>query len=145
MTISFDYWAGGGRSEDGQGADGIVLNLSEKTGLGGQGEEMGFAGYYGVELDSYPFNSGDPDERHIAIVKDDIHNHLKHVYDDRTDDSKWHTMKILYKSGTLTVYVDGTNVLSLSGVTLKSKTYLGLSAATGGSRNEQKIRNFKIR
>ena len=145
MTISFDYWAGGGRSEDGQGADGIVLNLSEKTGLGGQGEEMGFAGYYGVELDSYPFNSGDPDERHIAIVKDDIHNHLKYVFDDRTDDSKWHTMKIIYKSGTLTVYVDGKNVLSLSGVTLKAKTYLGLSAATGGSRNEQKIRNFKIR
>ena len=44
-----------------------------------------------------------------------------------------------------TVYVDGKNVLSLSGVTLKAKNYLGLSAATGGSRNEQKIRNFKIR
>jgi len=143
LTIMFEYWAGGGRNNYYGGADGIVLNLAEKTGIGADGGGLGFSGYYGVEFDSYPKNSGDPGKKHIAIVSQSISRHLAYVADDRVDDSEWHKVKIVYKNDTLTVYLDSEKVLSQSDITLKDEVYLGLSASTGSGYNKHMFRNFK--
>ena len=98
----------------------------------------------GVELDSYCNTGYDPNGKHIAIVKDSIRNHLCHTMDDRTDDSSWHTIKAVYKKGTLKVYLDGKQILTQAGIELADQVYLGISAATGGGRNEQKFRKFIV-
>ena len=70
FVAEFKYWAGGGRGDRLGGADGIVLTLSEKPGLGGEGEYLGFVGNnaFGVELDSYAGNRNDPAGKHVAII-----------------------------------------------------------------------------
>ena len=146
LSISFRYWAGGGRDYNSyNGADGIVLNFSNETGIGDEGGDLGFKGGYGVELDSY-YNSekNDPNGKHIAIIKDTIRNHLTFVMDDRVDDSEWHTVRVLYRNQSLSVYLDGKRLLVQSGVKLESDIYLGISGATGNGVNEHKIRDFKV-
>lgn len=122
----------------------MVLNISEQKGLGSQGEYMGFAGGYGVELDSYPHNSGDPDGKHIAVIQKYVSNHLVSKVDDRVDDSNWHQIKVVYSKNTLKVYMDSELVLTQKNVTLSDTIYLGVSAATGSGKNAHYIRNFKI-
>ena len=145
FTASFQYWAGGGRDQSFGGADGIVLNIARQTGIGASGQDLGFAGDYGIELDSY-YNSGlDPiDAKHIAIIHNNIYTNLCYRADDRVDDSKWHTVKVVYKNQTLKMYLDGKLMLTGKGVLLESQVYLGISAATGGGINAHYIRKFKI-
>lgn len=145
LTVTFEYWAGGGRNNSYGGADGIVLNFADKTGTGANGGNIGFAGHYGIELDSYAKNSGDPSGKHIAIVKERISNHLVYALDDRVDDSEWHSVKAVYKKGTLKVYLDGKQVLTCDNIALSNSIYLGVTAATGGGYNKQVIRNFKYK
>lgn len=42
FTTQVDFWAGGGRDDSYGGADGIVVTFAEYTGLGGDGEYLGF-------------------------------------------------------------------------------------------------------
>ncbi len=145
MTVTFRYWAGGGREQSYGGADGIVLNLAERTGIGAEGGNLGFEGYYGVELDSYPRNAGDPAGKHVAVIQTYVSNHLSYKLDDRVDDSRWHTVKVTYSDRTLCVYLDGGLVLKQDEVDLKKNTYIGLTGATGDGINEHKVKEFKIR
>lgn len=96
-------------------------------------------------MDSY-YNSGlDPiDAKHIAIIHNNIYTNLCYRADDRVDDSKWHTVKVVYKNQTLKMYLDGKLMLTGKGVLLESQVYLGISAATGGGINAHYIRKFKI-
>lgn len=144
FVTGFSYWAGGGRDDSYGGADGIILTFSEQQGLGADGEYLGFVenNSYGVELDSYPYNSGDPSEKHIGIVHHSTHEHLATVSDDRVDDSSWHNIMISYYSGVLNVYLDGDAVLSSDNVHLPDSVYLGISASTGGGLNRHLIKDF---
>lgn len=144
FEAAFSYYAGEGRDDSFGGADGIVLNFSSKTGIGDQGGAMGFAGEYGVELDSYPYNSGDPSEKHIAIIHERASNHIVSRQDDRVDDSVWHHVVVKYKNGTMQVYLDGSAVLERSGIELENEVYVGLTAATGSGKNKHYIKNFNI-
>ena len=101
FSITVSYWIGGGRELPYEGADGMILGFTEKTGIGSNGEYQGFVSgekSYGVELDSYPYNRGDPDGKHIAIIKNNVRNHLKYVLDDRVDDSAWHKLSVSYQA-----------------------------------------------
>ena len=143
FTTQVDFWAGGGRDDFHGGADGIVVTFAANTGLGEQGEYLGFVpGSYGVELDSYFENPGDPWGKHIAIIHEEVSNHVTYTMDGRVDDSQWHTLKITYTPGTLAVYLDNTLVLSQDAIELPGKVYLGISAATGDGRNQHLIRDF---
>ena len=143
FTTRFDYWAGGGRDDSYGGADGIVLTFAESTGLGSEGEYMGFVpGSYGVELDSYYQNPGDPNGKHIAIIHNEVSNHLTYTLDDRVDDSQWHTLEVEYKSNKLTVFLDDVQVLVQENVELPEQVYLGISAATGSGINQHLIKEF---
>lgn len=146
FSTSFTYWAGEGRSQSYGGADGIVLNIAHATGLGSNGEGLGFVGTgaYGIELDSYPKNSKDPDGKHIAIIKDSVKNHLAYVLDDRVDDSAWHTIKVTYDSKVIEVYLDGSKVLACDNISLNDEVYFGISASTGSGYNKHLIKNFSV-
>lgn len=145
LQITFQYWAGGGRSQSYGGADGIVLCFSQSTGIGAQGGDIGFKGQYGVEFDSfYNSENKDPQGKHIAILGNSIKNHLTYVMDQRVDDSSWHSVKVLYKSETLSVYLDGKKILTQKSVTMGDNIYLGISGATGSGINEHRFREFKV-
>ena len=145
LQISFQYWAGGGRDQSYGGADGIVLGFSDSTGIGAEGGDIGYKGQYGVEFDSY-YNPGnnDPNGKHIAILGNAINNHLTYVMDERVDDSSWHSVRILYRNGTLAVYLDGARILTQKNVKMNDDIYLGISGATGSGINEHKFRKFKV-
>ena len=149
FSITVSYWIGGGRELPYEGADGMILGFTEKKGIGSNGEYQGFVSgekSYGVELDSYPYNRGDPDGKHIAIIKNNVRNHLKYVLDDRVDDSAWHKLSVSYKAKekTLTVYLDEKEVLASDGIDLSQKCYLGISAATASGCNQHLIKNISI-
>ncbi len=149
FSITVSYWIGGERELPYEGADGMILGFTEKKGIGSNGEYQGFVSgekSYGVELDSYPYNRGDPDGKHIAIIKNNVRNHLKYVLDDRVDDSAWHKLSVSYKAKekTLTVYLDEKEVLASDGIELSQKCYLGISAATASGCNQHLIKNISI-
>lgn len=149
FSITVSSWIGGGRELPYEGADGMILGFTEKKGIGSNGEYQGFVSgekSYGVELDSYPYNRGDPDGKHIAIIKNNVRNHLKYVLDDRVDDSAWHKLSVSYKAKekTLTVYLDEKEVLASDGIELSQKCYLGISAATASGCNQHLIKNISI-
>lgn len=149
FSITVSYWIGGGRELPYEGADGMILGFTEKKGIGSNGEYQGFVSgekSYGVELDSYPYNRGDPDGKHIAIIKNNVRNHLKYVLDDRVDDSAWHKLSVSYKAKekTLTVYLDEKEVLASDGIEFSQKCYLGISAATASGCNQHLIKNISI-
>lgn len=149
FSITVSYWIGGGRELPYEGADGMILGFTEKKGIGSNGEYQGFVSgekSYGVELDSYPYNRGDPDGKHIAIIKNNVRNHLKYVLDDRVDDSAWHKLSVSYKAKekTLTVYLDEKEVLASDGIELSQKCYSGISAATASGCNQHLIKNISI-
>ena len=149
FSITVSYWIGGGRELPYEGADGMILGFTEKKGIGSNGEYQGFVSgekSYGVELDSYPYNRGDPDGKHIAIIKNNVRNHLKYVLDDRVDDGAWHKLSVSYKAKekTLTVYLDEKEVLASDGIELSQKCYLGISAATASGCNQHLIKNISI-
>lgn len=149
FSITVSYWIGGGRELPYEGADGMILGFTEKKGIGSNGEYQGFVSgekSYGVELDSYPYNRGDPYGKHIAIIKNNVRNHLKYVLDDRVDDSAWHKLSVSYKAKekTLTVYLDEKEVLASDGIELSQKCYLGISAATASGCNQHLIKNISI-
>lgn len=149
FSITVSYWIGGGRELPYEGADGMILGFTEKKGIGSNGEYQGFVSgekSYGVELDSYPYNRGDPDGKHIAIIKNNVRNHLKYVLDNRVDDSAWHKLSVSYKAKekTLTVYLDEKEVLASDGIELSQKCYLGISAATASGCNQHLIKNISI-
>ena len=143
FTVNFEYYAGGGRDNTYGGADGIVLNLSSKTGIGAQGKDMGFVGGYGIELDSYK-NPGDPDGKHIALIHGEASNHIVSVIDNRVDDSAWHGITVNYKDNKVEVFIDDQKILQRSNINMEKNVYVGLSAATGDGYNVHYVRNFDI-
>lgn len=148
IQIEFSFFAAGGRSSTNYGADGMVLQFSNTTySLGGTGGTLGFgnASILGVEFDSHP-NTGEPSStRHVAVVKNHVNNHLKTVAEDRVDDGQWHVAKITLTGETISIAIDGGEILSYSGIDcLESEVYVGVSASTGGGYNRHLIKDFKI-
>lgn len=146
FSVDFKYKAGGGRSAPFGGADGIVLDFASQIGLGDQGEYLGFVDGYGVELDSYDGNSGDPKGKHFAIIKDKVRDHVEYVQDDRVDDGSWHLMSVTYDSHAkkLIVSVDNKSILSASNIVMRDTVFMGLTAATGDGKNYHYVDDFFI-
>lgn len=146
FRTSVKFWAGGGRGDSYGGADGFALTFSETNGLGADGGYLGFVGNgaYGVELDSWKGNSGDPSGKHVAIIHNSSTNHLAYALDDRVDDSEWHELGVSYEGTVLRVYLDGELLLSNDTVQLPEYVYLGISAATGAGLNRHMIDEFKF-
>lgn len=126
------------------GADGIVINFASDIAVGSTGTEMGFCGYVGVELDSYPFGQGDPEEQHVALIDGSTTNHVAYALCGAVNDENWHHVSIHYENGVFTVYYDGKFAFE-GQCNLDEKVYIGVTAATGSACNRHMIRKLVIK
>jgi hypothetical protein len=136
FSIRFRYRAGGGT-----GADGFAFMFYKTKDYtpGGGGSfafapNLGSASGYGVEFDNYQ-NGLDPSANHIALIKDNVENHLAYVNDSRTEDNQWHQVKVTVGSNYVTVEVDGDHLITWVGEIDRTFGGIGFCAATGGLNN----------
>jgi hypothetical protein len=150
FTIEFKYKVGGGT-----GADGLTLMFyKDKDYEPGNGGRLGFnsvsdegASGYGIEFDNYENPDScctDPNERHIALIRDSAANHLRWVEDPRTEDNLWHQVMVEVSAQSIEVYVDGNQVITFEGNIDRSYGGLGFSAATGSLDNWHLIDDVRI-
>jgi uncharacterized protein YraI len=148
FTVEFRYKAGGGT-----GADGLTLMFyKDKNYEPGRGGRLGFisessevAPGYGIEFDNYENSEySDPNEKHIALIKDRVSNHLRSVGDQRTEDNQWHQVKVEVNARSIVVYVDGDQVINFEGDIDRNYGGLGFSAATWSYNNWHLIDDVRI-
>jgi hypothetical protein len=148
FTIEFRYKAG-----EGTGADGLTLMFyKDKNYEPGKGGWLGFspetgevAPGYGIEFDNYENSDfSDPTERHIALIKDSVVNHLRSAVDQRTEDNQWHQVKVEVNTRSIVVYVDGDQVINFDGDIDTNYGGLGFSAATWSCNNWHLIDDVRI-
>jgi iron transport multicopper oxidase len=147
MTVEFDASIGGGT-----GADGLALVLGDATrgslptSLGTNGGGLGFSGIAGiaVALDTYK-NSVNPSNNFVGVTDGPVSS-------SNTGELHWiatanltsslrnttHHVKVTTAGGTLTMWIDGTQVLSHA-VSLSESAYLGFSGGTGGQTDRHAI------
>ncbi len=158
FTAEFRYRVGGGN-----GADGFVFMFYKDTnyepGIGGY---LGFlcrpvekpcprneAPGYGFEVDNYlnskeAYNMGDPSPNHIALVKDHINTHLVYVNDSRTEDDKWHQVRLLVQENEIVAFVDEGETLRWAGQVNRSFGGVGFGSGIWGLNHRHIIDDFRI-
>ncbi len=152
FTVKFRYKAGGGT-----GADGIVFifykdtNYTPTTGYGlgftdahSPGSDTGDpVPGYGIEFDNW-YNGFDPSGNHIALIKDDVRNHIIWVDDARTEDNKWHNVTVEVNVSSVKVILDGRTLFTWSGTLNRTFGGIGFSASTGIANNWHIIDDVEI-
>ena len=146
------------------GADGMTFTLQPlATNIGNPGQGLGVGGVKPsviIEYDTFENTPYDPKFDHIAIEKNGDVNHntsnnlVAPVQASSTsvdiEDGLWHNTRIKWnaKTQTLEVYFDCVFRTSYTGDIINTVfggnpyVYYGFTAATGGSHNEQNIRDF---
>lgn len=146
FTANFRYKVGGG---DRRG-DGFTMFFYKQKystvglggGLGFNNETQFFPGY-GIEFDAWQNipqdfklgpqpNLGDPSPDHIALIENDVGNHLAYVNDERVADNNWHQVCVVVGESSVSVYVDQGLVLQWNGVLNRTYDELGFSGTTAG-------------
>lgn len=145
FDIEFNYWAGGWG-----GGDGFVLMFYKDSDyVPAGGPCLGFGADpacsspgYGIEFDGVW--DDDPSDDHIALIKDTVSNHLAWVADSRVADSQWHQARVSVTADSVSVWVDGDQVLTWLGSLDKSYNRLGFSAASGWWADMHLIDDVKL-
>ena len=152
MTVEFDASIGGG-----SGADGLAMVLGDatrgalQTSLGAAGGGLGFSGTPGlaVALDEYK-NSVNPSANFVGVSDGpaaastpDLLHWLATANLAAALQNATHHVKVVTTSGTLTISIDGTQVLSQA-VTMPTSAYLGFGAGTGGATNRHAIAHLTV-
>ncbi len=151
LTINFDASISGGT-----GADGMTLIFADvskgakPTSLGATGGGLGFSGIPGiaVALDTYK-NSVNPSANFAGITDGptssgaDLLHWLATANLSAPLQNQTHHITVTTSNGTLSVAVDGTQVLSQA-VTLPASAYLGFGAGTGGLTNRHAVANLTV-
>ncbi len=152
----FDVYLG---CNDG-GADGLAFVLQPvSTTIGSAGGGLGYAGIapsIAVEIDTYQ-NSGDPSYDHIAIMRNGDVNHgsgnnlagpvQASASSGNVEDCANHVLHVTWDPVTMTLqaFIDGNLRLTYTGDIISNpfggnpNVYWGLTAATGGARNEHRF------
>ena len=112
------------------------------------GSDLDFGGDgYAIEFDTYPHeDSGDPPQPHIALIKGNSKNHLTSVEDLNLRDDKWHSVRIAFTSGRITVSIDDKEIISDYSIAVYTPFtgYFGFTAATGNGFERHLVRNIQI-
>ncbi len=150
MTVEFDAFIGGG-----SGADGLALVLADPSrgatpkSVGYRGGGLGFSGIPGiaVALDTYK-NSVNPSANFVGITDgptstQDLMHWIATANISASLRNATDLVKVVTASGTMTVSIDGTQVLSQA-VTLPSSAYLGFSGGTGGSTDRHAVSHLVV-
>jgi hypothetical protein len=161
FTIEFKYRAG--ESSGRRSADGLVFMFYKKKDYEPlDGGSLGFmttpqpmtaVSGYGIEFDNYDneLDFTEPSGNHIALIEDSVSNHLVYRDDMRTEDNRWHDVRVTVGSSTVEVYVD--NEMLFTWVKerglrkgLIERTYggMGFGAGTGAGTNWHLIDDVKI-
>jgi hypothetical protein len=150
LSATFTTTIGGGNG----GADGMAFVLADATtaptALGALGGGLGFAGISGtaVALDTY-LNANNPSNNFVGVTNGPTTPTVP-------DELNWlatsttvpplratHTVHVTLVSGTLTVSVDGTQVIDTP-VTVGPQVLLGFSAGTGELTDVHSVSNVSI-
>jgi hypothetical protein len=137
LVVEFEQTIGGGTGADGQAV--VFADASKATpkSLGANGGGLGFAGIPGIAVASDTYkNSVNPSSNFVGISDGPgSASNLLHWLATSTAvpslRSGTHRIKVQALSGTITVWVDDTQVLS-DAVTLPPKVLLGFTGGTGG-------------
>ena len=141
FEVKFDYKIGGG-----SGADGIILAFyAQKDSVTDGGGYLNFngCGGYGLEFDTYQ-NTNDSSNSHVAIVRDDVSNHLVMVDESRVDDEDWHTAHLAVKGNNVVVKIDGDTIINKTIKFDKTYRYIYFAAATGSLTDNHLIKNVRF-
>jgi len=133
-------------------ADGFTFMFYKKTDYEpGSGGYLGFVttvnkpvSGYGIEFDDWS-NEWDPKSAHVALIKDDVKDHLVYNTNVRINDGKWHDVRVVVSYYGVRVYIDGDEVLRWDGKFDTTYSGFGFSGATGlGGSNTYIIDDVKI-
>ncbi len=155
FTAEFSYYVGGGNSGNGF----VFIFYKYPDYDPGAGRFLGFACRpdekpcpqrdapgYGVEWDTLynngAYNVHDPSPSHIALIKDNVNQHLAYV--NTTIRDQWHNAKIIVKDNSLQVYVDQQLMLNWQGSFNKTYNRLGFGGASLVHYDWHLIDNVKI-
>ncbi|RLG84908.1 MAG: hypothetical protein DRO39_06835 [Thermoprotei archaeon] len=150
FVARFKYRIGGGT-----GADGIVfMFFHNKVTDPATGGKIGFCNKdgsacegYGVQFDCWK-NDLDPSERHVAIIKDSVDNHLAYYNTDKVEDNEWHDVVdyVEADTGRIVVFLDGEKIIDYdAGSPLDTAYgYVGFGAGTGGATNWHVVKGFAL-
>ena len=141
--------------KDEDGADGIVFVFSPKMAMGRQGVGIGYEGIspsVGIEIDTWQNEEiGDPAADHIAILQNGQIHHRQGLTRPITlrnvEDCEDHRLVISWNAADmrLSVNFDGQHIIALEKDIVQdlfggaSEVFWGVTAATGGSSNTQKV------
>jgi hypothetical protein len=145
--VSFQMWMGGGTGADGMGL--IIIDPAESELLGSQGGGLGVRGLngYSIEFDTHQNDSWrDPNENHVALVANKVFSHIA-INDTipEMEDVGWIDVEIIAADDTITVMMDGVEVLSAPlPDDLPDNVMLGLAAATGVKTNDHLVDDLTI-
>lgn len=143
-------------------ADGLafVIQPSGNTALGDDGGWLGYNDLNGiaVEHDTWLNNPGDfggndfdPSNNHVSVQRDDADPSNTIGFTSTVPflaNGEWHTTRIVYSPGELSISVDGTSVLTVA-VDLaeelgQDEAWVGVTAATGDLPQIHELRSFSI-
>lgn len=146
--------------QDEWGADGMVFIFSpNRRALGRLGEGIGFQGIFpslGIEMDTYHnFRQADPEYDHLALLANGVSSHEYGLSspvriaagNDNVEDCREHRLLINWTAAErrLQIYFDGRERMNyvadgtLEEIIGQKRIYWGISAATGGMRNEHRV------
>jgi len=150
FSVEFRYRVGGGSWS----GDGFTLMFYKNIDYvpGTWGSCLGFgdsdnnctAEGYGIEFDALKNGNDDPSDNHIALIKDNVWNHLAYVNDTRVEDNQWHQVRIVVNENDLAVFLDDELVLTWEGEFDHMYSGFGFSAATGAATNWHIIDDFRL-
>jgi hypothetical protein len=150
MTVEFEASIGGG-----SGADGLAMVIADPsrgaapTSLGGEGGGLGFAGIPGIAVALDEFKNSVNPSNNFTGVSDGAGTAAGTLHWLSTANlipllqGATNKIKVVSSAGTLTVSVDGTQVLTQA-VTLPASAYLGFTGATGGLNNRHAISHLTV-
>ena len=151
MTVEYDASIGGG-----SGADGLALVFGDasrgaaSTSVGQGGGGLGFSGIPGVAVALDTFKNAVNPSSNFAGVSDgpvstaaDLLHWLATGNLAVSLENATNHIKVVTTSTTLTVFVNGTQVLSTN-VTLPTSAYLGFSGGTGGLTDRHAIAHLVV-
>ena len=151
ITLQYQYRMvkGGGIADFADGIT-VVFSKNRMSSMQITGGYMGLDGKkttYGVEFDNYwdnGANSSDPKYNHIAIMRKDHDGHLAKKKCTKMTNQKWHKVKIVAKKNRITVYHDGTKVLTKK-VSMSNKMYVAIVGSTGAAYCTHSIKNVSLK
>jgi hypothetical protein len=150
FVASFDFQIGGG-----DGADGMTFAIIPGPDL--LGRDGGYLGYdglggYAIEFDTFK-NSSESSENHIAVIRDDVFNHLYSTDNiPELEDNGWFHCDITFSGGSIKVFLENESIAypptEIIDFDIPSyipfNAYLGFTAGTGGDGNNHIVDNLKI-